>query len=102
VAGDKVQWGFVLQGMRQAAKARARDRQREVAGVRGSGALFCKGQNQLRLRLQNVSKGQFLPFPHFLFLKERERGKGLGIGAQFDPLAASSWQGAAHVLRWGP
>jgi hypothetical protein len=43
VAGDKVQWGFVLQGMRPAAKARRRGRQREVAGDKRQWALFCKG-----------------------------------------------------------
>jgi hypothetical protein len=73
VAGDKGQWGFVLQGMRPAA---------------AQAAEWC-------------GKGQFLSFPHFLFLKERGRRKGLGIGAQFDPLAASDWQAAVHVLRWG-
>jgi hypothetical protein len=43
VAGDKGQWGFVLQGMRSAAKTRASGRQREVAGDKGQWALFCKG-----------------------------------------------------------
>jgi hypothetical protein len=43
VAGDKGQWGFVLQGMRPAAKARARCGQREVAGNKGQWTLFCKG-----------------------------------------------------------
>jgi hypothetical protein len=38
VAGDKGQWGFVLQGMRPAAEARSMGRERKVAGV-----LFCKG-----------------------------------------------------------
>jgi hypothetical protein len=32
VAGDKGQWGFVLQGMRPAAEARTRGRQRKVVG----------------------------------------------------------------------
>jgi hypothetical protein len=67
--------------------------------VRDSEALFCKERDHLWFRLQNGGKG-FLSFLHFLFLKERGRGKGLGIGAQFDPLAASGWQGAANVLRW--
>jgi hypothetical protein len=40
VAGDK---GFVLQGMRPAVEARARGRQTEVAGDKGQWALFCKG-----------------------------------------------------------
>jgi hypothetical protein len=43
VAGDKGQWGFVLQGMRPAAEARARGGQREVTGDKGQWALFCKG-----------------------------------------------------------
>jgi hypothetical protein len=43
VAGDKGQWGFVLQGMRPAAEARARGGQREVAGDKGQWALFSKG-----------------------------------------------------------
>jgi hypothetical protein len=47
-------------------------------------------------------QGAVLIIPPFLFLKERGRGKGLGIGAQFDPPAASSSQGVAHVLRLGP
>jgi hypothetical protein len=53
-------------------KARARDRQREVTGDKGQWALFFKGSDQLRLRLQNSGKEQFLLFLHFLFLKERE------------------------------
>jgi hypothetical protein len=43
VAGDKGQWDFALQGMRPAVEARARGRQREVAGDKGQWALFCKG-----------------------------------------------------------
>jgi hypothetical protein len=43
VAGDKGQWGFVLQGMGPAAEARARGGQREVTGDKGQWALFCKG-----------------------------------------------------------
>jgi hypothetical protein len=43
VAGDKGQWGFVLQGMRPAVKERARGGQREVAGDKRQWALFCKG-----------------------------------------------------------
>jgi hypothetical protein len=43
VAGDKGQWGFVLQGMRPAPEARARGGQREVVGVKGQWALFFKG-----------------------------------------------------------
>jgi hypothetical protein len=43
VAGDKGQWGFLLQEMRPAAIARARGRQREVVGDKGQWALFCKG-----------------------------------------------------------
>jgi hypothetical protein len=43
VAGDKGQWSFVLQGMRPAAEARARDRQRKVAGDKEQWTLFCKG-----------------------------------------------------------
>jgi hypothetical protein len=35
MAGDKGQWGFVLQGMRPAAEARARGGQREVTGDKG-------------------------------------------------------------------
>jgi hypothetical protein len=42
VAGDKRQWDFVLQGMRPAAEARARGSQREVAGDKGQWALFRK------------------------------------------------------------
>jgi hypothetical protein len=42
VAGDKGQWGFVLQGMRPATEARARGGQREVAGDKGQWVLFCK------------------------------------------------------------
>jgi hypothetical protein len=48
-----------------------------------------------------VARGSSNHFPIFCFLK-RGRGKGLGIGPQFDPLAASGWWGAAHVLWWGP
>jgi hypothetical protein len=44
-------------------------------------------------------QGAVLIIPFFSL--KRERGKGLGIGAQFDPLAASGWWGAAHVLRSG-
>jgi hypothetical protein len=43
VAGDKRQWGFVLQGMRPAAKARSMGGQREVAGDKEQWTLFCKG-----------------------------------------------------------
>jgi hypothetical protein len=43
VAGDKGQWGFVLQGMRPAAEARSRGGQKEVTGDKGQWALFCKG-----------------------------------------------------------
>jgi hypothetical protein len=43
VAGDKGQWGFVLQGMRPAAEARSRGGQRKVAGDKEQWALFCKG-----------------------------------------------------------
>jgi hypothetical protein len=43
VAGDKGEWGFVLQGMRPAPEARARGGQREVVGVKGQWALFFKG-----------------------------------------------------------
>jgi hypothetical protein len=50
-AGDKGQWGFVLQGMRPAAEARSRGQQKKVAGDKEQWALFCKGQNQLQLRL---------------------------------------------------
>jgi hypothetical protein len=41
-------------------------------------------------------QGAVLIIPPFFFLKERGRRKGLGIGAQFDPLAASSWWGALY------
>jgi hypothetical protein len=43
MAGDKGQWGFVLQGMRPAAEARARGRQRKVMRDKAQWALFCKG-----------------------------------------------------------
>jgi hypothetical protein len=43
VAGDKGQWGFVLQGMRPAAEARSRGGQRKVAGDKEQWVLFCKG-----------------------------------------------------------
>jgi hypothetical protein len=43
VAGDKGQWGFVLQRMRPAAEARSRGRQRKVAGDKEEWSLFCKG-----------------------------------------------------------
>jgi hypothetical protein len=43
VAGDKGQWGFILQGMRPAAEARSRGRQRKVVGDKKQWALFCKG-----------------------------------------------------------
>jgi hypothetical protein len=43
VAGDKGQWGFVLQGMRPAAEARSRGGQRKVVGDKEQGALLCKG-----------------------------------------------------------
>jgi hypothetical protein len=42
VAGDKGQWGFVLQGMRPAAEARSRGGQRKVVGDKEQWALFCK------------------------------------------------------------
>jgi hypothetical protein len=42
-AGDKGQWGFVLQGMRPAAEARSRGRQRKVVGDKEQWTLFCKG-----------------------------------------------------------
>jgi hypothetical protein len=41
VAGDKGQWDFVLQGMRPAAEAKSRGRQRKVAGDKW--VLFCTG-----------------------------------------------------------
>jgi hypothetical protein len=48
-----------------------------MVGDKGQWALFCKGWDQLQLRLQNGGKGQFLSFPHFLFLKKRrEEEKG--------------------------
>jgi hypothetical protein len=40
VAGDKGQWGFVLEGMRPPAETRARGGQREVVGDKGQWALF--------------------------------------------------------------
>jgi hypothetical protein len=43
VAGDKGQWGFVLQGMRPAAEARSRGGQSKVVGDKEQWALFCKG-----------------------------------------------------------
>jgi hypothetical protein len=43
VAGDKGQWGFVLQGMRPAAESRSRGGQRKVVGDKEQWALFCKG-----------------------------------------------------------
>jgi hypothetical protein len=43
VAGDKGQWGFVLQGMRPAAEARSRGGQRKVAGDKEQWALLFKG-----------------------------------------------------------
>jgi hypothetical protein len=43
VAGDKGQWGFVLQGMRPATEARSRGGQRKVVGDKEQRALFCKG-----------------------------------------------------------
>jgi hypothetical protein len=43
VAGDKGQWGFVLQGMRLDAEARCRGGQRKVAGDKVQWALSCKG-----------------------------------------------------------
>jgi hypothetical protein len=43
VAGDKGQWGFILQGMRPAAEAKSRGRQRKVAGNKEQWVLFCKG-----------------------------------------------------------
>jgi hypothetical protein len=42
-AGDKGQWGFVLQGMRPAAEARSRGGQRKVVGNKEQWTLFCKG-----------------------------------------------------------
>jgi hypothetical protein len=42
VAGDKGQWGFVLQGIRPAAEARSRGGQRKVVGDKEQWALFCK------------------------------------------------------------
>jgi hypothetical protein len=48
---------FDLPGMRPAAEARSRGGQRKVAGDKEQWALFCKGRNQMQLRLQ---KGQFL------------------------------------------
>jgi hypothetical protein len=46
--------------MRPAAEARSRSGQRKVAGDKEQWGLFFKGRNQLRLRLQNGGKGQFL------------------------------------------
>jgi hypothetical protein len=43
VAGEKGQWGFVLQGMKPAAEARAKGRQRMVVEDKEQWALFCKG-----------------------------------------------------------
>jgi hypothetical protein len=43
VSGNKGQWGFVLQGMRPAAKARSKGGQRKVVGDKEQWALFCKG-----------------------------------------------------------
>jgi hypothetical protein len=43
VAGDKGQWGFVPQGMRPAAKARARGGQRKVAGDKGQWGFVLQG-----------------------------------------------------------
>jgi hypothetical protein len=58
--------------MRPTAEARSRGGQRKVVGDKEQWALFCKGWNQLWLRLQNGGKGQFLSFPHFLFIREGE------------------------------
>jgi hypothetical protein len=41
-------------------KARARDRQREVAGDKGQWGFVPEGMDQLQLRLQNGGKWQFL------------------------------------------
>jgi hypothetical protein len=43
VAEDKGQRGFVLQGMRPAAKAKTRGVKREMVGDKGQWASFCKG-----------------------------------------------------------
>jgi hypothetical protein len=42
VAGVKGQWGFVLQGMRPGAEVRSRGWQRKVVGDKEQWALFCK------------------------------------------------------------
>jgi hypothetical protein len=43
VARDKGQCSFVLQGMRPAAEARSRGKQRKVVGDKEHRVLFCKG-----------------------------------------------------------
>jgi hypothetical protein len=49
--------------------------------IRDSRTLFCMGWDQLQLRLQNGGKGHFLLFPQFLYIKEREgEEKGWVLG----------------------
>jgi hypothetical protein len=44
VAGDKGQWGYILQGMRPAAEARSKGGQKKVAGDRNSG--LCSARDE--------------------------------------------------------
>jgi hypothetical protein len=72
--------------MRAAAKARSRYGQKKVVGDKEQFAWFCKGWNQLRLRIQNGGKGKFLSFPQFLFNNDEGRGWGSGIGVKHQSL----------------
>jgi hypothetical protein len=57
VAGDKGQWGFVLQGMRPAAEARARGGQREVVGDKKSGLCSTRGDTSCGSSCRMVARG---------------------------------------------
>jgi hypothetical protein len=58
-AGDKGQWGFVLQGMRPAAEARSRGRQRKVAEIRNRGLCSARGETSCSLGYRRGSSYQY-------------------------------------------
>jgi hypothetical protein len=54
VAGDRGQWGFVLQGMRPHAEARSRGGQRKVVGDKERWALFVRSETSCTLGCRTV------------------------------------------------
>jgi hypothetical protein len=55
-------------------KARARDGQREVAGDKGQWGFVLQGMKPAMAQAVEWWQGEFLSFPHFLFNNDEGRG----------------------------